>query len=311
MTIVYCLLILCGLYIILLLAPAIVMYKTVYCRKSAEEFDEKDLRGTAYEAYENRIKDDFSFIRRLTPERVTVKAYDGIKLTGYYYSSGSERLALCVHGYNTTALNCYAPMGRFFMERGYDVLLIHERGHGESEGKMSTLGIKEQFDVQTWTEWACARDGIHTVVIAGVSMGCTALSYASDAICDPKVKAMVLDCGYTSPYDQMVHDLKERHLPDRLLMPHLCALAERDIAEDLSENVRDSLAHTSIPALFMHGTADTTVPPEVSEGSFAVCASPKQLYIVPDAAHACSFLQGGEEAKAVLAEFLKSYAERV
>lgn len=304
MILIYIALIVAGLYVIFILGPALVAFKMVFCRKSGTSFEERNLKGTYLEPYEKRIREDFRFFRELQSERITICAMDGIELVGDYYNSGHRKLAICMHGYNATPLNCFASIGKCLINAGYDVLLTQERAHGESGGRRSTLGMLEQYDVVAWTNWADTVSAVDEVVLIGVSMGCASVAYASDKISSPKVRAMILDCGFSSPYDQITFDCRTRHLPAKLLMPIIAGCAKRFLKIDITRPVGNSLEKTKIPALFMHGSNDATVPSHVSEVNFSRCVSRKELYIVDGADHAVAFIAGGKAAEDKVLTFL-------
>lgn len=310
MTFVNCLLAAAGIYVFFVLAPSLVLYKVVFRRKNGIMFTDRDLSKTYLSGCADKIREDTEYFQKLKYEPVSVTAADGAVLKGHYYSMGGEKLAVCFHGYGSTTLNCFSTMGRFLRSQGYDLLMTVERGHGESGGKCSTLGVLEQYDVAKWVEWACERDGIEKITVAGVSMGCVAAAYASDAICEGKVKALILDCGYTSPYNQVIQDCKKRHLPYRFMMPVIIACAKIFDGLELKEPVWTHLERTSIPALFIHGGSDETVPLSETKINYEHCASPKRLYVAQKGYHANAFLAGGKEAEAVMKEFLDCYVER-
>lgn len=292
------------IYVVFIVAPALVVSRAVFCRKQGTPYVERDLSGTYLRDHVDLIKRDFDYFAGLTPEWVSITAWDGETLPGELYSVGEGKLAVCVHGYNTTPMNCFATLGRILMEQGYDVLMIHQRGHGNSGGKACTMGLLEQKDVVDWAKWACARENIQEVILVGVSMGCASVGYASDKITDPKVKAMILDCGFVSPANQIRADSRKRHLPDKLLMPWIRFFVRKMHHVDINETVWSSLQNTKIPALFVHGGADTTVNVQETEINYEHCASYREKYILPEAGHACTFMAGGEEGKERLENFL-------
>ncbi len=306
MTWIYCLLIAVSAYVIFIAAPALVAYRSVFCRKTGVPFVDRDLKNSCLAPYEKRIAADFDFFRRHEKESVSICADDGVKLVGSYYSEGNRRLAICIHGYNSTPLNCFASLGRFLLSAGYDVLMPDQRAHGESGGKHSTLGLTEQYDVLSWIGWADGLAEVEEVILVGVSMGCASVAYASDKIRSPKVKGMILDCGFASPYEQIKTDCQARHVPYPLILPLIRDHAKRRLKIDISQQVGTSLEHTAIPALFMHGGKDTTVDLRVTEEHYRRCSSKKEFYFAENGFHANAFMTGGKEAEAAVSSFLAS-----
>lgn len=302
----YSLLAILALYVVFVAAPTLVVCLSVFCKKQGIPLTERDLSATYYAPYVPRLRQEADWFESLPCRRVTACAFDGATLEADYYAAGSSKLVICMHGYGSTPLNAYSVMGHFLMDRGYDLLFVYQRGHGISGGKRSTMGILEQEDVLSWANWACGRPELDTVILAGQSMGCAAVSYASDRLQNPKIKGMILDCGFLSPYSQMRRTCLERHLPPKLMMSHVRFFAKHLLGIDITHTVTDSLRRTSIPALFMHGAEDRAVPLTEVQETFDACASPKQLYVAPSGRHACAFLMGGAEAEAAVATFLNS-----
>ena len=59
--------------------------------------------------------------------------------------------------------------------------------------------------------------------------------------------------------------------------------------------------------LFIHGGKDKFVPTQMTLDNYSVCASPKELLIVPDAAHATSNMVEPERYRATALAFMKKY----
>lgn len=54
---------------------------------------------------------------------------------------------------------------------GLNVLLVDQRSHGESEGRLITFGVKERRDVVTWIDYVLEHFGDDTeIFLSGLSM---------------------------------------------------------------------------------------------------------------------------------------------
>jgi fermentation-respiration switch protein FrsA (DUF1100 family) len=67
----------------------------------------------------------------------------------------------------------------------------------------------------------------------------------------------------------------------------------------------DKVGRIEMPKLFIHGTADPTVPFEIGRRLYQAAAEPKELYLVPDAGHNDIHLHGGEEYLRRIERFLR------
>lgn len=303
------LLLLAALYVIFILAPAILMFiKIFYLPKGGEYYTARDRSKPYYKPYLARMDAAETFFRQTAPcKKVTINARDGTELNGFYYGQNSERTAIFVHGYRASPVFCFGPLAKELYDRSFNLLFTVNRGHGDGGGGCTTLGIREQYDVIDWVNRASAQPGTEKLLLCGVSMGCAAVSYASDKQESGKIRAMVLDCGFTCGYDQMVLDCRRRHLPPFLLMPLIRLLARLILKIDIRTPVADSLRHTEIPALFLHGVEDGTVPIEQGRTNFESCASEKEWIAVEGAGHTAAFLAGGETVKNRVLGFIDRY----
>ena len=68
-----------------------------------------------------------------------------------------------------------------------------------------------------------------------------------------------------------------------------------------------AMESNTTPVLFIHGTADTFVPVEMTYQNYIACKAPKRLLIVPGAEHAvCSIIDKEGYHKAV-SEFFEEF----
>lgn len=295
-----------GAYIVLLLAPAIVLYGIIFSRRTPADFPDRDLRRSPLGKKKAQLSEEFAFFGTLSPQQIRITASDGTVLQADLYDGGHARTAVCFHGCNSTPLNCFSTLGRRLYADGWNLLLVTQRAHGKSGGKHCGLGILEQQDVLCWADWACARPGTRTVVLAGVSMGCTSVALCADRL-PRKVRALILDCGYTSPCRQLTAECRRRHLPAWALMPVIRALAALRPGIDLRQSTLQPLAACRIPVFFVHGTADRTVDVAETEENYRACGAPGELRLVPGAPHAGAFAFGGEALWDALRSFLSRY----
>jgi pimeloyl-ACP methyl ester carboxylesterase len=90
---------------------------------------------------------------------------------------------------------------------GFTVLLFDFRGHGESAGASSTLGLHEKHDVLGAIEFLRGLDGTDTteVGLLGVGMGAHAAVLAAAE--RPEARVLVLDGLYPDPDFALVRDV--------------------------------------------------------------------------------------------------------
>ncbi len=175
---------------------------------------------------------------------------------------------------------------------GLNLLLVHQRAQGKSEGKYMTFGVRERRDVHTWVKWHTERFGKDVpILLAGISMGASTVLMACGEPFEGNVRAAFVDCGFTNPKAIFTAVAREIHLPAFLFVPAVglwCRCFAGFRAAEYS--TLDAVKKMTLPVLFAHGEADTFVPCEMTKQNYEACASAdKTLLLVPGAKHGQSF----------------------
>lgn len=246
-------------------------------------------------------------------EHVTIKSRDGLALHANVYPAEqpANRTAVLFHGYTSNGFNDCSNMGEYFAERGYNVIIVDNRAHGESEGKYIGFGILDRFDCVRWLEYANERFGDHTeLVLYGVSMGGSTVLMAAGTEGFPKnVKAVIADCAFTAPYDVFKHILRrDYHLPPHPIMD----INDRMCRRKAGYGFRDYSTLTSVrkgacPILFIHGKDDLFVPAYMSRLNYEACTGEKELLMMDNAGHAAAQYENPALYKETCDRFLEKY----
>ncbi len=297
-----------ALYIIFAAAPAAVIYHMVFSRKdNSKMLTRQDLIGSRYEPYMDELIAADGFIRGRITDRVSITARDGEIMYGDYLDNRSDKTVIFVHGYCGNPISNFCLQARHLYERGFNMLFITQRAHGESGGKRHGLGIIEQYDILKWIELEAAKPGVTGILLYGSSMGSSAVAYSSDKITSEKVKGMVIDCAFSSVGEQLYYDSRKRKIPPVLVIPVIRLIARIELGEDIYTPCGKSLAKTKVPALFIHATGDTTVPYEYGLKNYNACAFPKELITVEGSQHIVEYAAGEEKTKQGLLNFIDKY----
>ena len=245
--------------------------------------------------YADIINAELDWFDAQAPERVSITSFDGLKLTGLYLPAENARgTMLLMHGFHSSAYRDFSCAFRLYHSLGYNILTVYQRAHGESEGKFITYGVKERFDCLEWCRYLNRRSGPEPdVFLSGISMGSSTVLMATGLELPENVRGVIADCGFTSPWDEFAYIMKKRmHLPLVHPLLDIVSAASKLIAgfgfRDYS--VPRAMEKNRLPVLFVHGTADTFVPPEMTLENYAACHAPKELIMVEGAHHGESFL---------------------
>ena len=137
---------------------------------------------------------------------------DNLKLHAHLINNNSNVYIIIVHPYEGRGSYMKYFIEKFY-NMGFNVLAIDLRSHGESEGKIYSLGYLERLDVLAWIKYINNNYNNAKIILYGISMGanavmmcsCENLNEASNKDLN-NVKAIIEDAGFTNAYEQ----LKER-----------------------------------------------------------------------------------------------------
>lgn len=244
-------------------------------------------------------------------EHITIKSFDGLTLHADYLPAEkpSDKILLAHHGYTTNGISACSSIARFFNSMGYDCLVVDNRTHGKSEGEFVGFGILDRKDSINWMNYINERfEGKKDIVLYGVSMGGATVLMASGTEGLPdNVKAIIGDCGFTSPYDVFSHVLKANyHMPEFPSMKINNGMCKKKAGYGFNDySTLTAMKTTKVPILFIHGSEDNFVPTWMSKKNYEECVSPKDILIVEGAGHASSYYENTELYQSKVKEFLE------
>ena len=259
-------------------------------------------------AYRDMVNEGIHYMETHPHEDIYVTSFDGLSLYGNYLPIEDPRaLIICVHGYRSTGTQDFAPMPEFYQSLGMSVLVVDQRSCGKSEGKYTTFGILERQDVLTWAKYMDERlGGQLPILLDGLSMGAATVMLAADLPLPRSVRAIIADCGFTSPWEILAHCGRQWfHLPPFPLVHILSSVARCLFGGGYrSCSTRDTLAKSTLPLLLLHGAEDDFVPAWMSDVHYEVAAGYKRKVIVPGAGHGMSYITDMPRCRKELADFV-------
>ena len=243
--------------------------------------------------WENAVREGGKVLDALPFEAWDCTSHDGLALRARFYPAAapSARTMVCVHGYRSTGVRDYAPLAGSYHARGWNLLLVDDRAHGESEGNYIGFGWLDHDDVLTWLAQLHRRRPQDAALVQGISMGSAAVMLAAgDARFPAFVRGVVADCGYESAWAEFQWEMRQMfHLPPFPLLnvtDLVCRARAKYSFRQADAAAAMRRCHT--PVLFIHGEADTFVPTRMVHTVYDACAAPKTLLLVPGAGHAQS-----------------------
>lgn len=294
--------------IILVLLVTIVNYLSEYAFNKA--FNKH--KRTEKEAYEYlKLKNvlDLDLYKEVPREEITIKSIDNLNLKGYLLEKykDSNKYIILVHGYSA---NNHIDMSyaRMFINEGFNVLVIDQRAHGNSEGKYPSYGYYEHQDLSKWVDFLCDRNKRELFIgLHGQSMGgATVLLCGSK---DKRIKFIIEDCGFSSGKEIIKHQIKSvKWVPFNTVYYMLNSKIKRRIKFNLND-VRplDSIKDLNTPILFIHGDKDTCVPCSMAYKMYKERNnSNDRIFIVNGAEHMWAYSMKKREYESICHEFIEN-----
>ena len=288
-------------------------FRRTMLRQKAETKRTMDMAGTNWDLYMPKIKKMKAWMMEQEREDVYITSGDGLKLHGTYFpGQGGKKLVICFHGYTSRGMSDYIGLSNYYLPKGFKMLLVDERAHGDSEGTYIGFGCLDREDALLWIEYAAKRFGSGCEIWRrGTSMGASTVLMASGLKLSPQVKGIVSDCAFTTAWDVFAHVLKDQyHLPSYPILK----ISDRMCREKAGYGLKQCSAalevkKAKVPILFIHGDADTFVPCSMCFEIYENCASKKNMLIVHGAGHVEAFYKEQALYEQKLTEFLETAGE--
>jgi dipeptidyl aminopeptidase/acylaminoacyl peptidase len=249
-------------------------------------------------------------------EPLVLHSSDGIRLHAWVLLARNalpDDWVLVLHGYRSDR-RVLQTRARFFARRGFNVLMLHFRGHGGSDPARISYGYYERRDVIAAFDFIRSlRPGRPVRIgIDGVSMGAAAAAYA---VAGGEIEPawMILE----SCYDNIRHALANRLArrfgdwvtpffawPVELVVEQLVKLR----AEDLDP--AKALEKVRCPVLVLAGDSEQVLKPVEIEYLYGCLPEPKRLVLFNGAGHEDFLLHAPKVFARNVGRFLRDYAPR-
>jgi dipeptidyl aminopeptidase/acylaminoacyl peptidase len=215
-------------------------------------------------------------------QTILVETRDHVRIRGWYVSSREGALIVLVHGYGAARTQLLTE-ARALKAAGYGVVLFDLRGHGESGGEGTTWGVREQLDLEGILDFVATRPEIDRNRIGALGFSIGAMVVAQVAARDPRIRAVVLEGGYTSLEDMARHD--ENRWGRWSEWVATATLRREGIDLNRLRPVDVICRISPRPILIINGSADEDTPPSTARSLFRSGCEPKELWLIPSARH--------------------------
>jgi fermentation-respiration switch protein FrsA (DUF1100 family) len=220
-------------------------------------------------------------------------------------------VALICHGFGTNRREGQDLLP-WLLEAGCGALLFDFQAHGESEGRTTTVGLRELDDFRAAVRLVQNRLGEdHPLVAIGLSMGASVAIMG--AAVEPAIRGVLSDSGFATLRSAVGRSFRVFfRLPPRVFVRPTLWFAERFTGGRIAGvlPLESVAAIAPRPLLLIQGTDDGIVDPADAQLLYAAASEPKQLWIVPDCGHVQARNLHPEEYRRRLLELLARVAPR-
>lgn len=216
-------------------------------------------------------------IEYLTPDRWDldyepwqIPGPEGQLLTGWHIPPAKKAIpqkttVLHLHG-NAQNMSAHLLGSYFLAQEGFRLITFDYRGYGRSQGRPTLAGIIADGRAALQHLLENPPGPGERLAVFGQSMGAFTAAHLLPFF--PALDRAVLEAGLVSFRDLFleVYPEAEVRVPD-------------------GYSTLEPLSRSSVPKLFIHGTADTVVPVSHSRRMYEAAAEPKELFILPGVGH--------------------------
>ncbi len=140
-------------------------------------------------------------------ERVNIVSDDEIILSGRLYtpqSGDSNKSVILSHRFKSNSEKDFKKEIAFYQKHGFNILVVDNRAHLNSGGKISTYGVSESYDLVCWSKWLELRFGTGCVILLhGKEMGGFAvLGAGANSQLPQNVVALIVSGIYESVFSE-------------------------------------------------------------------------------------------------------------
>jgi uncharacterized protein len=215
----------------------------------------------------------------------TVGSVEGLDINGWYRKTDSSASwVIFIHGV-TSNKSYFKKEADKFVEWGYNILLVDLRGHGNSNGKSTSFGVKETAEVKSAFDWVRSQNA-EKIILYGSSMGAAVvIKSVADGVVQPD--GIVADMAFASLHDHYKARVKTLGFPSQpfaFLFTFWTGVQQG--YNGFSHDVAEYAKKVDAPILMQWGDRDHLVNAEETKRIFQnIGTSEKRLVVYPGADH--------------------------
>ncbi|MBD8031922.1 MULTISPECIES: alpha/beta hydrolase [Solibacillus] len=242
-------------------------------------------------------------------EILTINSPNGYTISGIFLKPlETNNTVIICHGVTENKINSMR-YARMFERLGFNAVVYDHRRHGESQGKTTSYGHYEKFDLQAVVDKVRELTGEDALLgIHGESMGAaTTLLYAG-TLAD-NADFYISDCAFSN-FPQLLKRIFESVVPidAKYTLPFADFFMRIRDGYSVKEIMPiDAVKQIERPVLFIHSEPDDFIPSSMTKELFEQKPEPKMMKIFDKGEHAKSFNENPGDYEQTVAKFLHDY----
>lgn len=203
---------------------------------------------------------------------------EGYRLWGEFFDFGSKKAVIIISGRTESLLYSYY-FAEPYRRAGYSVLVTDLRAHGNSDGKVNSLGFREYSDTIAWAEFISREFGVEKIVLHGICIGASnAMMAITSDRCPDCVAGIVTEGMFTTFCESFKnHMIKDGHP----LFPFVQFVMLWTLIVSRADAVHDGpvkrIKKLKKPILMLQSLEDEFSKPDKAGLLFDLCPSEKKI----------------------------------
>lgn len=181
---------------------------------------------------------------------------EGFNLFAEYIDLGYDKAVIVVPG-RSESLRYGYYFAKPYAESGYNILVMDQRAHGDSDGKYNTVGNDEHRDLMAWARLIHERFGVNSIVLHGICIGssCSLFALTSEK-CPEYIDALVAEGMYPNFYENFKNHMIDFKKPTFPFMAFINMWMKLCTGYSMKKGPINTIEHYKKPLLMIHSRAD-------------------------------------------------------
>jgi pimeloyl-ACP methyl ester carboxylesterase len=233
-------------------------------------------------------------------EEVALQTGDGVTLAGWYAPPANGAAIILLHGAGGSREDV-RPYAAMLARRGYGVLALDQRGHGQSGGRTNKFAWQGTPDVGAGVKYLQARPEVARIGGLGLSMGAEALLGAASEY--PALRAVVADGATRRSLDELLALPSERPLVRNFTARVLFAAVQVLSGQPPPKPLLDSMVEAQSTRFLLIAGGANALEVEFNQLFAATLGARGDLWVAPGASHVGAFGMYGDEYEQRVIDF--------